>query len=129
MSIHPQDALQRMIAAFEAHYHAALSTQSASSPHLAESEQRLRDAFFTYDDALFNAYGVDLPFDLVGEDDEDDYLSDDDDLDEDDDDEYDFSDDEDDEDYDEDDFDDDLEIVYLDDDLDDEEDASSHPRR
>lgn len=122
MSIHPQDALQRMIAAFETHYQAALSTQSPTSPHLMEAEQRLRDAFFTYDDALFNTYGVDLPFDLVGDedyDDEDDYFDDD----EGDEDDYDFADlddaqfDEDDSDLDEDDLDDDdLEIVFFDED-------------
>ena len=121
MSIHPQDALQRMIAAFEAHYHAALSTQSPTSPHLVESEQRLRDAFFTYDDALFNTYGVDLPFDLVGdEDDEDDDYFDDEDeyvLDDGDDfDQDDFDEDDLDEDDLDDDDDDDLEIIYFDED-------------
>lgn len=122
MSIHPQDALQRMIAAFEAHYHAALSTQSPTSPHLVESEQRLRDAFFTYDDALFNTYGVDLPFDLVGdEDDEDDEYFDDEDeeyvLDDGDDfDQDDFDEDDLDEDELDDDDDDDLEIIYFDED-------------
>ncbi|MDO5721061.1 MAG: DNA primase [Actinomycetaceae bacterium] len=123
MTIPPQAALERMIAAFEAHFHAALSTESAASPHLLEAEQRLRDAFFTYDDAIFNAFGVDLPFDLLSDDDydEDDYDFDDDDiipLDFDDVDDEDYDDDEDDDD--DDDFDDD---DLDEDDYDDEDDC------
>lgn len=84
----PQDALNRLIAAFEDHAHVASSTRDADTPSLIEAEERLRDAFFTYDDALFNSYGIDLPFDIYVDEDEDE-----------DEDDFDFDDDLDDEDY------------------------------
>ena len=62
---------------------------------MVAAENALQDAFFTYDDALFTAYGIELPFDIVDADDEDDE----DDYDEGDDEDYDDYDD--DEDYDE----------------------------
>ena len=52
---------------------------------LVAAEEALRDAFFTYDDQLFTRYGVELPFDLLDdEDDYDDEFDDDDDLEDDD---------------------------------------------
>ena len=94
MTNDPRSALNRLIAAFEAHLDAAV-TGDEESPAVVAAENALQDAFFTYDDALFTAYGIELPFDIVDADDEDDE----DDYDEGDD--YDDYDDEDDEDYDE----------------------------
>ena len=97
MTNDPRSALNRLIAAFEAHLDAA-ATGDDLSPAVVAAENALQDAFFTYDDALFTAYGIELPFDIVdSEGDEDDDLGDDeDDYDEDDeyDDEGEFDDDE-----------------------------------
>ncbi|WP_315501421.1 DNA primase [Actinomyces radicidentis] len=96
MTNDPRSALNRLIAAFEAHLDAA-ATGDELSPAVVAAENALQDAFFTYDDALFTAHGIELPFDIVDTEDSDD---DDDDYDDDEDDDYD---DDDDEDYDEDD--------------------------
>ena len=73
MTNDPRSALNRLIAAFEAHLDAAV-TGDEESPAVVAAENALQDAFFTYDDALFTAYGIELPFDIVdSEGDEDDY--------------------------------------------------------
>ena len=91
MTNDPRSALNRLIAAFEAHLDAA-ATGDELSPAVVAAENALQDAFFTYDDALFTAHGIELPFDIVDtEDSDDDYDYDDDDeddYDEDDDDDY-----------------------------------------
>ena len=97
MTNDPRSALNRLIAAFEAHLDAA-ATGDDLSPAVVAAENALQDAFFTYDDALFTAYGIELPFDIVDADDEDDE-DDEDDYDDDDEDYDDYDDD--DEDYDE----------------------------
>ena len=68
-----------MIAALQRHLEVASVADSEmdDSPVLSNAEEKLRDAFFTYDDALFTATGVELPFDILDEDD-DDYDDDDD---------------------------------------------------
>ena len=94
MTNDPRSALNRLIAAFEAHLDAA-ATGDENSPAVVAAENALQDAFFTYDDVLFTAYGIELPFDTYdGDDDDDDIVEiDDDDVDydddEDDDDDYD----------------------------------------
>ncbi|MDO4901619.1 DNA primase [Actinomyces sp.] len=93
MTNDPRSALNRLIAAFEAHLDAA-ATGDEASPAVVAAEDALQDAFFTYDDALFTAYGIELPFDTFDTDDdevEDDEHVDDDyeDVDEDDYDDYD----------------------------------------
>ena len=98
MTNDPRSALNRLIAAFEAHLDAA-ATGDELSPAVVAAENALQDAFFTYDDSLFTAYGIELPFeafDSDGDDEDDDNYADDDD---DDDDEYD---DDEDDDYDDD---------------------------
>ncbi len=99
MTNDPRSALNRLIAALEAHLDAAV-TGDDRSPAVVAAESALQDAFIAYDDVLFTAYGIELPFDTFDADDEedDDYDDDDDDYDEDDD-----YDDEDDGDYEEDD--------------------------
>ncbi|CAM2768643.1 DNA primase [Actinomyces slackii] len=100
MTNDPRSALNRLIAAFEAHLDAA-ATGDEDSPAVVAAENVLQDAFFTYDDSLFTAYGIELPFEAFdGEGDED---VDDDDYD--DEDEYD-EDEDDDDDFDEDDIED-----------------------
>lgn len=97
MTNDPRSALNRLIAAFEAHMDAA-ATGDELSPAVVAAENALQDAFFTYDDALFTAYGIELPFDIVDSDSEDgeDYEDeDDDDFDEDDDADGEYDDDED----------------------------------
>ncbi|WP_454932470.1 DNA primase [Actinomyces oricola] len=84
MTNDPRSALNRLIAAFEAHLDAA-ATGDELSPAVVAAESTLQDAFFTYDDALFTAYGIELPFDTFDGEDDEDYE---DDIDDDDDDEY-----------------------------------------
>ena len=91
MTNDPRSALNRLIAAFEAHLDAA-ATGDELSPAVVAAENPLQDAFFTYDDSLFTAYGIELPFEAFDSDGEDD---DDDDYADDDDDEYDGDEDED----------------------------------
>ncbi len=95
MTNDPRSALNRLIAAFEAHLDAAASGDELS-PAVVAAENALQDAFFTYDDSLFTAYGIELPFDTYDEDEPDDEDYDEGDDDEDDEDEGEF----DDEDYD-----------------------------
>lgn len=103
MATDPRAALNRLIAALEQHFEAA-STGDEFSPAVIAAEDRLADAFFTYDDALFTAFGIELPLDIVDADeDEDDF--DEEDFEDDDDEDYDVDDyDEDDEDIDEEDL-------------------------
>lgn len=96
MATDPRAALNRLIAALEQHFEAS-STGDEFSPAVIAAEDRLADAFFTYDDALFTAFGIELPLDIVDADEDDDF------------DEEDYEDDED-EDYDVEDFDDDEDI-------------------
>lgn len=98
MTNDPRSALNRLIAAFEAHLDAA-ATGDELSPAVVAAENALQDAFFTYDDSLFTAYGIELPFEAFDSDGDDEEDYDDGEYDEDDDD-YDDSDDDDDEDYD-----------------------------
>ena len=91
MTNDPRSALNRLIAAFEAHLDAA-ATGDELSPAVVAAENALQDAFFTYDDSLFTAYGIELPFeafDSDGEDDDDDDYDDDDEYDGDEDEDYD----------------------------------------
>ncbi|TFH51245.1 DNA primase [Actinomyces viscosus] len=104
MTNDPRSALNRLIAAFEAHLDAA-ATGDELSPAVVAAENALQDAFFTYDDSLFTAYGIELPFeafdsDADDEDEDDDDYDDDGEYDDDEDDDYDDDGDDDDEDYD-----------------------------
>lgn len=112
MATDPRAALNRLIAALEQHFEAS-STGDEFSPAVIAAEDRLADAFFTYDDALFTAFGIELPLDIVEADEDED----DDDFDE-----EDFEDDED-EDYDVDDYEDDEDIDEEEADEDDEDEA------
>ncbi len=99
-------ALTRLLNAFENHFDIARDGDEADDAALEAAELALRDAFFTYDDILFTQLGVELPFDILDEIDEDDYDEVDEDYDEEDYDE---------EDYDEEDYDEDDDFIEVDD--------------
>lgn len=80
-------ALTRLLNAFENHFDIARDGDEADDAALEAAELALRDAFFTYDDILFTQLGVELPFDILDEIDEDDYDEDDEDYDDEDEDE------------------------------------------
>ncbi len=82
MSQNARVALSRLVAALEHHYDMACNADVVKPAMLEDAEVRLQDAFFTYDDALFTSYGIELPLELL--DDEDDSEDDFDDLSEDD---------------------------------------------
>lgn len=67
----PRAALDRLVAAFEAHLEAARTSRDPDAPTVVDAAGTLADAFDTYDDALFTAFGVDTPFDVYDEDDDD----------------------------------------------------------
>jgi hypothetical protein len=133
MTADPRAALTSLVAALERHLEVASSRRDPDDPAVVSAAEELTDAFFDYDEALFEVTGVTTPLDgPYDEEDEDDDLDDededddddeDDDLDdEDDDDDDDDVDDEaalDEDDDEEDDFDDD---EVDEDDLDDDED-------
>ena len=74
-------ALTRLLNAFENHFDIARDGDEADDAALEAAALALRDAFFTYDDILFTQLGVELPFDILDEIDEDDYDEDDEDYD------------------------------------------------
>ena len=80
-------ALTRLLNAFENHFDIARDGDEADDAALEAAELALRDAFFTYDDILFTQLGVELPFDILDEIDEDDYDEDDEDYEDEDEDE------------------------------------------
>lgn len=80
-------ALTRLLNAFENHFDIARDGDEDDDAALEAAELALRDAFFTYDDILFTQLGVELPFDILDEIDEDDYDEDDEDYDDEDEDE------------------------------------------
>lgn len=119
MSADPRAALSLLVTAFERHLEACSSRRGEDDPTVAAAYDDLLDAFETYDNALYEAYGEMTPLDVYsGDDDEDDEASADDHDDDDDDD----LDDLDDEDLDDDDDDDDGVYSGLDDEDFDEDD-------
>jgi hypothetical protein len=106
MTTEPRAALDRLIAALEAHLAAASRRQGEADPAVVAAYQTLADAFEEYDEALYDSFDEVTPFVLYDEAEDaaedDDELDDLDELDEDDDDVLDeLDDDEDDEDDDE----------------------------
>lgn len=68
----PRRALTRLLNAFENHFDIARDGDEADDAALEAAELALRDAFFTYDDILFTQLGVELPFDILDDSDEND---------------------------------------------------------
>jgi hypothetical protein len=85
MTTEPRAALDRLIAALEAHLHAASNRQGEADAAVVSAYQTLADAFETYDEALYDAFDEVTPFVLYDdaedaiddEDDEDDVDEDD----------------------------------------------------
>ena len=100
MTADPRAALTSLVAALERHLEVATSRRDPDDPAVVSAAEELTDAFFDYDEALFEVTGVTTPLD--GPYDEEDEDDEDDDLDDDDDDDDDEDDDEDDEDEDDD---------------------------
>ena len=65
-------ALTRLLNAFENHFDIARDGDEADDAAHEAAELALRDAIFTYDDILFTQLGVELPFDILDDSDEDD---------------------------------------------------------
>ena len=72
MTVDPRAALDRLVAALEAHYHAISSRRRDDDPAVDDAYDVLADAFEVYDDALNRVFSESTPFDLVDEEDEDD---------------------------------------------------------
>ncbi len=100
MTSDPRAALDRLVAALEAHLQAASRRSGEADPAVVSAYQTLADAFETYDEALYAAYDEVTPFVLYEDADDLDDEDDDDEDDEDDDDDL----------EDVDDLDDDLEV-------------------
>lgn len=93
MTSDPRAALDRLVAALEAHLQAASRRTGEADPSVVSAYQTLADAFETYDEALYSAYDEVTPFvlyeDVEDADDLDDDDEDDDDQDDDEDDDLD----------------------------------------
>ena len=85
MSADPRAALSLLVSAFERHLEACSGRRGEDDPTVAAAYDDLLDAFETYDNALYEAFGEMTPLDVYTGDDGD-AEDDDDDLDEDDDD-------------------------------------------
>lgn len=70
MAIDPRAALDRLIAALEAHYTAVSTRRGEDDPAVDDAYDVLADAFEVYDDALGTVHGEATPFYLAEEDDE-----------------------------------------------------------
>ncbi|GAA1734497.1 hypothetical protein GCM10009809_32200 [Isoptericola hypogeus] len=73
MTADPRAALDRFVAALEAHYHAVSTRRGEDDPAVDDAYEVLADAFEVYEDALAKVYAEVTPFYLDdGEDDGDD---------------------------------------------------------
>jgi len=70
MATDPRAALDRLIAALEAHYTAVATRRAEDDPAVDDAYDVLADAFEAYDDALGTVHGEATPF-YLAEDDED----------------------------------------------------------
>lgn len=89
MTADPRAALDRFVAALEAHYHAVSTRRGDDDPAVDDAYEVLADAFEVYEDALAQVYSEVTPFFLDDGDDEDDGDDGDDDEDDEDDDDLD----------------------------------------
>ncbi len=78
MTADPRAALDRLVAALEAHFDAISTRRSDDDPRVDDAYDVLADAFEVYDDALAQVYGEVTPFVLEEEEDDDDEVDDDD---------------------------------------------------
>ncbi|NTW40887.1 MAG: primosomal protein [Cellulomonadaceae bacterium] len=71
MTVDPRAALDRFLAALEAHFHAVSTRRGDDDPAVDDAYDVLADAFEVYDDALVRVHGETLPFFLADDDGED----------------------------------------------------------
>ena len=81
MTVEPCAALDRLVAALEAHHHAVATRRSDDDPAVDDAYDVLADAYEVYEDSLATVFGEVTPFYLADEidddeDDEDDDLED-----------------------------------------------------
>ena len=72
MTADPRAALDRFVAALEAHYHAVSTRRGDDDPAVDDAYEVLADAFEVYEDSLAQVYSEVTPFFLDDGDDEDD---------------------------------------------------------
>jgi len=72
MTVDPRAALDRLIAALEAHYNAIAARRGEDDPAVDDAYDVLADAFEVYDDALGTVHGEATPFYLAEEEDDED---------------------------------------------------------
>jgi hypothetical protein len=72
MTADPRAALDRFVAALEAHYNAVAARRGEDDPAVDDAYYVLADAFEVYDEALGQVHGEATPFYLAEEDDDDD---------------------------------------------------------
>ncbi|KGN32631.1 hypothetical protein N802_17675 [Knoellia sinensis KCTC 19936] len=70
MSADPRAALSLLVSAFERHLEACSSRRGEDDPTVAAAYDDLLDAFETYDNALYEAFGEMTPLDVYTGDDE-----------------------------------------------------------
>ncbi|RPF21143.1 primosomal protein [Myceligenerans xiligouense] len=92
MTADPRAALDRLVAALEAHYNAVATRRSDDDPAVDDAYDVLADAYEVYEDALATRFGEVTPFYLAEDLDDEDEDDDGGDEDEDDDLDYDFED-------------------------------------
>ncbi|RXR23796.1 primosomal protein [Oerskovia turbata] len=71
MTADPRAALDRFIAALEAHYNAVAARRGEDDPAVDDAYYVLADAYEVYDEALAQVHGEATPFYLAEDDDED----------------------------------------------------------
>ena len=72
MTVDPRAALDRFVAALEAHFHAVSTRRTDDDPAVDDAYDVLADAFEVYEDALARVHSETLPVGLLDDDDEDD---------------------------------------------------------
>ncbi|MFD2794756.1 primosomal protein [Promicromonospora vindobonensis] len=77
MTVEPRAALDRLIAALEAHHHAVATRRSDDDPAVDDAYDVLADAYEVYEESLATVFGEVTPFYLADEVDDDDEEDDD----------------------------------------------------
>lgn len=72
MATDPRLALVRLVDALESFHEIAVSAGDPEANAVLQATERLSDAYIVYDDVMFTQFGVELPFDLFEDDEEDD---------------------------------------------------------
>ena len=80
MTADPRAALTSLVAALERHLEVATSRHDPDDPAVVSAAEELTDAFFDYDEALFELTGVTTPLDGPYDEEDEDDLDDDDDI-------------------------------------------------